>query len=73
MHFTNRDRIVLGALVAAVVLNLALCIPLSDRYGALGAAIAYAVPIALLHVGLWFFELADLVRYKLALWHAKAG
>jgi O-antigen/teichoic acid export membrane protein len=51
-------------------LNLALCIPLSDRYGALGAAIAYAVPIALLHVGLWFFELADLVRYKLALWHA---
>ena len=28
MHFTNRDRIVLAALVAAVVLNLALCIPL---------------------------------------------
>jgi O-antigen/teichoic acid export membrane protein len=73
MHFTNRDRIVLAALIAAVVLNLALCIPLSDRYGALGAAIAYAVPIALLHIGLWFFELADLVRYKLALWHAKAG
>jgi O-antigen/teichoic acid export membrane protein len=70
MHFTNRDRIVLAALVAAAVLNLALCIPLSDRYGALGAAIAYAVPIALLHVGLWFFELYDLVRYKLAPWHA---
>jgi O-antigen/teichoic acid export membrane protein len=70
MHFTNRDRIVLAALVAAAVLNLALCIPLSDRYGALGAAIAYAVQIALLYVGLWFFELYDLVRYKLAPWHA---
>jgi hypothetical protein len=42
----------------------------SNRYGALGAAIAYAVPVALLHVGLWFFELYDLVRYKLAPWHA---
>ena len=60
----------LAALVTAVVLNLALCIPPSDRYGALGAAIAYAVPIALLHVGLWLFELYDLVRYKLAPWHA---
>ena len=69
MHFTNRDRIVLPALVASVVLNLALCIPLSDRYGALGAAIAYAVPVSLLHAGLWLFELYDLVRYKLAMWH----
>ena len=51
--------------MASVVLNLALCIPLSDRYGALGAAIAYAVPVSLLHAGLWLFELYDLVRYKL--------
>ena len=64
MHFTNRDRIVLPALGASVVLNLALCIPLSDRYGALGAAIAYAVPVSLLLAGLWLFELYDLVRYK---------
>jgi hypothetical protein len=48
---SSNSGIVLAALVASVVLNLALCIPLSDRYG-------------------WFFELADLVRYKLALWHA---
>ena len=72
MHFTNRDRIVLPALVASVVLNLALCIPLSDRYGALGAAIAYAVPVSLLHAGLWLFELYDLVRYKLAMWHGNS-
>ena len=71
MHFTNRDGIVLAALVASVVVNLALCIPLSDRYGALGAAIAYAVPVSLLHVGLWLFELYDLVRYKLAMWHVR--
>jgi O-antigen/teichoic acid export membrane protein len=71
MHFTNRDRIVLAALVASVVLNLALCVPLSDRYGALGAAIAYAAPVSLLHVGLWLFELYNLVRYKLAMWHAR--
>jgi O-antigen/teichoic acid export membrane protein len=67
MHFTNRDRTVLAALAAAAILNIALCIPLSDRYGALGAAIAYAVPVSLLHVGLWLYELTDLVRYKLAM------
>ena len=66
MHFTNRDRIVLAALVASVCLNLALCFPLSHYYGALGAAIAYAVPIALLHIGLWLFELADMARHMRA-------
>jgi O-antigen/teichoic acid export membrane protein len=59
MHFTNRDRTVLTALVAAAVLNLALCVPLSSSYGAFGAAIAYALPVALLHVGLWTYELKD--------------
>jgi O-antigen/teichoic acid export membrane protein len=66
MHFTNRDRIVLAALVASVCLNLALCFPLSHYYGALGAAIAYAIPVALLHVGLWLFELPDMARHARA-------
>jgi len=66
MHFTGRDRIVLAALLATMVLNLALCFPLSHYYGALGAAIAYAVPNSVLHTGLWLFKLADQLRHQRA-------
>jgi O-antigen/teichoic acid export membrane protein len=66
MHFTGRDRIVLAALLATMVVNLAVCFPLSHYYGALGAAVAYAVPNSLLHTGLWLFKLADWLQHKRA-------
>jgi O-antigen/teichoic acid export membrane protein len=63
LQFTNRSPIVLTAMAASVVLNLSLCVPLSYRFGALGAAIAYAVPISLLYIGLRFYAMWELARH----------
>lgn len=64
LHFTDRSRIVLVAMTASVGISLALCFPLSDRYGALGAAVAYAIPISVLHLGLRLYASWDLSRYS---------
>jgi len=64
LHFTDRSRIVLGLMVASVGMSLALSFPLGKHFGSLGAAVAYAVPISSLYLGLRFYAVRDLARYE---------
>jgi O-antigen/teichoic acid export membrane protein len=64
LQFTDRSRVVLTGMVVAVTLSLALCFPLSYRFGALGAAVAYAAPISILYVMLRLYAMRDLARYR---------
>jgi O-antigen/teichoic acid export membrane protein len=64
LQFTDRNRLVLATMVASVCLNLALCFPLSYYFGSLGAAVAYAIPISILYVGLRLHAARDLSRLE---------
>jgi len=62
LHFTDRSRFVLTAMVASVVLSLILCFPLGYYFGATGAAFAYAIPISILYCVLHVVVRRDLTR-----------
>jgi len=66
LQYTGRSGIVLLAMLASVALNLVLCIPLSYYFGALGAALSYAVPISILYIVLRLYAIRDFSPYNRA-------
>jgi len=54
LQFNSRNGVVLGATAVAVAISVVLCLVLGPRLGSLGAAVAYAVPLAALFATLRF-------------------
>lgn len=60
LQYTDRNQLVIAMMAGCAVLNLVMCFSLGRYYGAMGAAIAYAVPISILYTALRIFAVRDL-------------
>jgi O-antigen/teichoic acid export membrane protein len=64
LKYVGRYSFVIAATVIAVAANVTLCAMLGSRFGATGAAVAYAVPVTLLFLTLAFTASRSLARYE---------
>ena len=63
LQFVGRNGLVLGSTALAVAVSVVLCFALGRRWGSLGAALAYSLPLALLFVTLRVLGFRHLRRY----------
>lgn len=52
LHYIGLDKYVIKCICSATIVSISGCVYLANKYGATGAAIAYAIPMSLLHLWL---------------------
>ena len=70
LQYRGQNTLVLTSTVITILVHIGLCAWLGSRYGATGAALSFAVPVSVLHVGLAIHasrQLKELEREQAAL------